>query len=89
MGERTVSMYSPRAALFGGMLKSTTTSHASRCKQESSNQVTMQLFHTCTIACIRRVSRRGKCTGKCDIDASSSSLCFFFGCSFLDLTSVR
>jgi hypothetical protein len=62
MGERTVSMYSPRAALFGGMLKSTTTSHASCCKQESS-QVRVQLFHTCTIACNRRVSRRGKCTG--------------------------
>ena len=44
MGERTVSMYSPRAALFGGMLKSTTTSHASSCKQESSNQVSVQLF---------------------------------------------
>jgi hypothetical protein len=46
MGERTVSMYSPRAALFGGMLKSTTTSHASRCKQESTSQVSVQLFHT-------------------------------------------
>jgi hypothetical protein len=43
MGEHTVSMYSPRAALFGGMLKSTTMSHASRYQQEPNSQMDVQL----------------------------------------------
>jgi hypothetical protein len=87
MGERTVSMYSPRAALFGGMLKTTTTSHASCCKQESSSQVSVQLFHTCSIAASDARARRGKCTGKCDIDVSSFAPPL--AALFLHPTSIR
>ena len=77
-GERTVSMYSPRAALFGGILKSTTMSHASCCKQEFSSQVSVQLF----------IPAQSRATDAYLEEESVPGYLISFDCSFLDHTSI-